>query len=173
MYTYVHLFLCSTFLLNAFWHYVVRVPSKWNSPFMVSKYRTVWSSMSPMSTTCPTHPILLYLAAAIITRKVRIMNVSVSSNTMLRRVFQLDIFPSTTCSQTLQCLFLQDYIFPYLCVYNIVKQNSHYSTCHLTSSYCAGFLLQSFMPCWYRIPLSNILLSSFTCQFRITFSSLR
>jgi len=65
----------------------------------------------------PTHPILLYLAAAIIIRKARIMNVSVSSNTMLRRVFQLNVLSSATSSQTLQYVFLQAYIFLYVSVF--------------------------------------------------------
>jgi len=96
---------------------ILRVPSEWNSLFKVSKYRTAWFSRSPMSAICLTHPILLYLAAAIITRNARIMNVSFSSNTMLRRVFQLTILSSAACSHTLQYVFLQAYIFPYLCVF--------------------------------------------------------
>jgi len=91
---------------------ILHLPSKWKSPFTVSKYRTAWFSRSTMSATCPTHPILFYIAVAIITRKAQIINVSVSSNSMLRRVFQLTVLSSATCSQTLQYVFLQAYIFP-------------------------------------------------------------
>jgi hypothetical protein len=108
---------------------------------MVCKYSNVWFQASHL-TTCPTQPILLYFAAAIFTRAVWMTNVSVSANPMLPRVFQLNTLSSSTCSQTLQTMFLQASIFPYLCVfifYSNVKRNSHYNTCQLTSSYCAGF----------------------------------